>query len=100
MTVYAKQLVLVGLYLSPPARVQLLYDIMQVVMGYHTQEVFLFGDFNLVTSQELDRLHSGARISSDLQNWLTTFALTDVWWHFHPHDIEYTCHLASYRALS
>lgn len=100
MTVYARRLVLVGLYLPPPARVQLLYDIMQIVMGYCTQEIFLFGDFNLVPSQEMYRLSSGARISSDLLNWATTFALTDAWTHFHPRDREYTCHSASYRTLS
>lgn len=41
-----------------------------------------------------------ARPSLDLQNWANTFALTDAWRHFHPHDREYTCDSTSYRALS
>lgn len=77
--IYAKQMILVGLYLPPPADAQLLYDIMQIVLGYNIPEVFVFGDFNLVPSQDLDRLHPVARPSSDLQNWANTFALTDAW---------------------
>lgn len=97
---HSKQMVLVSLYIPLPANVQLLYDIMQIVMGFDMQEVFILGDFNMVPSQDMDRLNAGNRPSSELQNWADTLALTDIWRHFHPRDREYTCHSTSYRALS
>lgn len=59
---YDKRLVLVGLYLPPSANVQVLNDIMQFLLRYDTSEVFLFGDFNVVLSPEMERLHSTAHL--------------------------------------
>lgn len=81
------------------ANVQTLYDIMQIVMSYDTSEIFLFGDFNLVPSRDLDRLCPVARPSC-LYQWADTFMLTDVWRHFHPHGREFTCHSTTYHTLT
>lgn len=75
-SLYDRGMVLVGLYLPPPAEAQLLNDIMQLVMGFNVPEVFIFGGFNMVPSQDLDRLHMVTRTTSALGGWADTFALT------------------------
>lgn len=76
--IYDKHLVSVGLYSPPSANVQVLYDLIHILLKYDTSEIFLFGDFNMVLSHDLDRLHSTARPYADLQQWASTFTLTDA----------------------
>lgn len=93
--IHDKRLVLIGVYLPPPARIQLLIDLMGVILAYDTPEFYIFGDFNMVSSHDLDKLHSTGRTTSDLPQWAEMYQLTDVWRHLHPHTREYTCHSAS-----
>lgn len=70
------------------------------MVQFDTALVFLLGDFNMVPSVDIDRLHSSARDSPDLRQWADTYALTDVWRHMHPKLREYTCHSSSHKTLS
>lgn len=71
-----------------------------MVIQFNTALFFLLGDFNMVPSVELDRLHSSARGSPDLRQWADTYALTDVWRHMHPTLREYTCHSSTHKTPS
>ena len=51
-------IVLVGVYLPPPADLDVLHSIMQLVTMYNVGDVLIVGDFNLVMSRDLDRLHA------------------------------------------
>lgn len=56
VSIYNKKMVLVGLYLPPPASVSILNDIMNMVLWYDTPAILLLGDFNMVPCPDLDRL--------------------------------------------
>lgn len=93
-------MVLVGLYLPPPASIAILTDIMTIALKYDTLAVFLMGDYNMVPCPALDRLHGMPLDTSALTQWASTFVLTDVWRHLHPDVREYTCHSATFKSLS
>lgn len=57
VSIYDKKMVLVGLYLPPPASIAILTDIMTIALKYDTPTVFLMGDYNMVPCPALDRLH-------------------------------------------
>lgn len=93
-------LVLVGLYLLPPADGSLLGDIMRTVLTYGVGDVLFLGDFNMTPTPDLDRLSFTSRWTPDLAQWMGPFALVDVWRHFHPAIREFTCHSVSCRTFS
>lgn len=49
-------LVLVGLYLPPPADISVFNTVMQHVLTYGVDDVLFIGDFNMTPSPDLDRL--------------------------------------------
>lgn len=98
--IYDKNVVLVGLYIPPPANGNVLHEIMQTVVQYDTTFVYLLGDFNMAPSVEQDRLHRSARDTPDLRQWADLYALTDVWRHIYPTSKVFTCHSASHKTLS
>lgn len=73
---------------------------MQQTTIYNVENVLVIGDFNLVPSRELDRLHASGPPQYGLAHWAAAFHMTDVWRHFHPSDREYTCLSTSYRTMS
>lgn len=72
-------LVLVGLYLLPPADTSLLGSIMQTVLTYWVSDVLFLGEFNMTPAPDLDRLSSASRWSPGLAQWMGAFALVDAW---------------------
>lgn len=73
---------------------------MQQITLYNVENVILLGDFNLVPSRELDRLHASGSPQYGLSQWAASFQMSDVWRHFHPSDREYTCLSTSYWTMS
>lgn len=61
-----KAVVLVGIYVPPPASAQILHLIMQHVVQFDIDLVFLLGDFSMVPSVALDGLIASA-CDSDLR---------------------------------
>lgn len=89
-----------GLYLPPPADVSVLKVVMQKVIAYGVDDVLLIGDFNMTPSPYLDRLPSASRWAPGLAQWMGAFDLVDVWRYYHLHDKGFSCHSASFRAIS
>lgn len=54
--IHNMQWVIVGLYLPPPASLQVLNQITAKITEFSTENVILLGDFNLVPDARLDRL--------------------------------------------
>lgn len=65
--------VIVGIYLPPP--LTLLHTVMHVAQ-FDVDRVLLVGDFNLVMSNELDRLRPSSPTSPGLSQWAPSFHLT------------------------
>lgn len=63
-------LVLVGLYIPPPASIKLHQKLISLVANFSTDNVIVMGDFNMAPDPEMDRFTSsegeGGWISSDL----------------------------------
>lgn len=93
-------IIIVGIYLPPPADVTLLHSLMHTITQYEVNKVLCVGDFNSVMSNKADRLHAASPAHTGLAQWASTFALTDLWRHFHPSDGQFTCLSTTYRTLS
>lgn len=95
------ELVVVGLYLPPPASsMRLLNQLISKIAAFATDNVVILGDLNLVPNSGVDRLSPVAGSSSELLFWAEAFNLTDVWrWH-NPSQRAYTCHSASHKTFS
>lgn len=79
------ELVVVGLYLPPPASMRLLNQLITKIVAYSTDNVVILGNFNKVPDPGMDRLSTGVCIPSELFAWVEASNLTDVWrWH-HPY---------------
>lgn len=50
------EMVIVGLYVPPPASISFLYQVVSKVLQYATDNILLLGDFNMVPDPEMDRL--------------------------------------------
>lgn len=98
--VSSNPLILVGLYLPPPADVSVLEVIMQKVITYGVDDVLIIRDFNLTPSPDLDRHPSTSQWALGLAQWMGAFDLMDVWRYYHPQDKGFSCHSASFRAFS
>lgn len=92
--------IIVGVYLPPPSDITLLHTLMQTVIQYDVSKVLVVGDFNLVMSNELDRLRPSPSTGSGLSQWVSSFHMTDLWRHFHPSDTQFTCLSTTFRTLS
>lgn len=73
---------------------------MPLILGFDTPAVFLLVDFNMVPCPDVNRMGGGARVGSALAQWVSTFALVDVWRHLHPASREFSCHSAFCKSLS
>lgn len=93
-------MVIVGLYIPPPASLLILNKIARFIAGCSTDNVVLAGDFNMPPCPAVDRLTPDGSVESPLSKWASTFDLTDVWRWKNPLLRSYTCQSASYRAMS
>lgn len=93
-------MIIVGLYVPPPASLAVLHKITTLIAGYSTDKVILVGDFNMPPCPNLDRLKPDAAMESPLSTWASTFGLMDVWRWNNPLLRSFTCQSASYRAMS
>lgn len=92
--------VIVGLYLPPPASLQVLNQITAKIAEFSTENVVLLGDFNLVPDAGIDRMTPSGTSRGGLADWADTYGLFDLWrWKF-PQAREYTCHSSSHRTFS
>lgn len=95
--------VIVEIYLPPPADVGVLHDLMQQATLYNVENVLFIGDFNMTPNRELDRMQMqmiGPQ-QQDLSRWASTFHMTDVWCHFTSiPPIEFTCLSTTHRTMS
>lgn len=82
--VHSLPMVLVGLYIPPPATVGLLTKVAQLVAAYPVAAVILAGDFTMVPWPNMDKLTPDMATDSPLSNWSSTFGLMDVWRCKHP----------------
>lgn len=92
-------IVIVGVYLPPPADKDVLHVLMQQVTLYNVDNVLFVGDFNMVTNRELDRMQASGPQQHDLSRWASAFHMTDVWHHFHLSDREFTCLSTTHRNM-
>lgn len=92
--------VVVGVYLPPPANISLLQKIITLIAQFPTDNVILTGDFNIPPNPSLDKLSPDPATDSTLFRWSQTMGLEDVWRWKHPSDRMYTCHSSSYNTLS
>lgn len=98
--IYHVPWVIVGLYLPPPASLQVLNQITTKIAEFSTENVVILGDFNLVPDIAMDRLTPSGTSHRGLTDWADTYGLCDIWrWKF-PQAREYTCHSASYKTFS
>ena len=93
-----QSLTLVSLYLEPsltPSEItNILMQINQVVDEYGNHDVVWCGDFNVILNPELDMVNrstSHAHKSQQLNGFIDTNELTDIWRAQHPTDRRYTC---------
>lgn len=94
------EMLILGLYISPPATIYLLKSFIPILARYPTDNLIIAGDFNMVQNPSLDRLTSVNNNDSPLQHWASLYGLTDIWrWKF-PTDRAYTCHSTSYCNMS
>lgn len=92
--------VLVGLYLPPPANLFLLQKLITLIAQFSTDNVILTGDFNVPPNPSMDKLTPDSATDSTLSRWARVFGLEDVWRWKHPTERMYTCHSSSYNSLS
>lgn len=92
--------VLVGLYLPPPVSTRLLNQLVAKVVTYSTDNVLIFGDFNMVLDAGMDRLSPVVGAPSELAVWAEASNFTDVWRWLYPLQRTYTCHLETYKTFS
>lgn len=69
------EVVLVGLYIPPPASTKLLHRLSSLIAKYAMDNVLLMGDFDLPPNPELDCLSSVGGSTSDLSAWAETYGL-------------------------
>lgn len=93
-------MVLVGLYVPPPISMRLLDQLLEKMVTYSTDNVFIFGDFNMVPCSDMDRLSLMADTPTELAAWAEASNFTHVWRWRHPFTRAYTCHSATYRNFS
>lgn len=92
--------VIVGLYLPPPASLHVLNQITGKIAEFHTENVLLLGDFNLVPDESLDRLSTAGTTRQGLSDWADTYGFYDIWRWKYPQTKAYTCHSASHKTFS
>ena len=61
-----------------------------MVTMYNVDDVLIVGDFILVMSRDLDRLHASGPQQHGLANWAVAFDMTDLWRQLHPSTRAYT----------
>lgn len=93
------EIVLVGLYIPPPASTKLLHRLSFLIAKYATDNVILMGDFNMPPNPEMDLFTSVGGSTSDLSAWVETYRLTVLWRWRHPLNASFTCRSATYRTL-
>lgn len=91
-------MVIVGLYIPPPASLLVLHKITKFIASCSTNNVILAGDFYMLPCPNLDRLTPGHGCGVPLSKWASTFDLTDVWRWKNTLLKAYTCQSASYTA--
>lgn len=82
------EMVIVGVYLPPPANLLLLNTIVSLLY------------FNIPLNPSLDRMFADPATDSALSRWARLFGLEDVWRWKHPSDRMFTCHSLSQNMLS
>lgn len=94
------EMVIVGVYLPPPANLLLQNTIVSLLAQFPMDNVILAGDFNIPPNPSLDRLSADSATDSALSRWARLFGLEDVWRWKHPSDRMYTYHSLSHNTLS
>lgn len=59
-------LVIVGLYIPPPASMSHLFKLASIVAQYPTVHIILAGDFNVPPNPTMDRLNCGSSLDTPL----------------------------------
>lgn len=75
----ALELLIVGIYIPPPATVSLLKCLIPILSSFATDNIIIAEDFNMFPNPSLDRLVSGAATDSALSKWASLYGLADVW---------------------
>lgn len=91
------EVVIVGLYVPPPASISFQYQLVSKISQYATDNVLLLGDLNMVPDLGMDRLAQSSSSATALKAWVEAFNFTDVWRWRHPQLRAFTCHSAYYK---
>lgn len=94
------EMVLVGIYLPPPADISLIHNLIPMLAQYPTDNVLLAGDFNIAPDPSRDRLTPDPATNSSLSRWAGVFGFKDVWRWKYPNERSYTCCSLSHNTLS
>lgn len=89
------EVVIVGLYLPPPALIPLLYQIVSRIAQFATDNVL-----SMVPDPGMHRLTQLSSSATELKAWAEVFNFTDNWRWRHPQWRAFTCHSASYKTFS
>lgn len=90
----------VGLYIPPPASLHILHRITATFANFSTDNIIIMGDFNMPLDPELARLATVSGALSQLSAWAEAYGFTDVWRWKYPYTREYTCYSATYKSFS
>lgn len=94
------EMLIVGLYIPPPATTSLLKALVPIMSTYATDNIIVAGDFNMLLSPSLDKLVTSTAVGSPLSCWASLYILMDVWQWKHPDEHAFTCHSATHHTLS
>lgn len=92
------ELLIVGIYIPPPATVEILKKITPILAQYPSAGIIIAGDFNM--TPDLDRMGVGPSGVTPLALWADNYGFTDVWRMRHPDVRQYTCHSAAHASFS
>lgn len=71
----ALAMVIVGVYLPPPANISLLQKITTIIAQFPTDNVILTGDFNITPNPSLDKMSPDPATDSALTRWAQVLGL-------------------------
>lgn len=72
------EMVVVGVYIPPPATLTILHKIAPIFANYSRAAVLLAGDFNM-PNPSLDKFNPDLATGFPLARWADVYGLTDVW---------------------
>lgn len=96
--------VLANLYIPPPFKLDIMYNLMEFIIDKAELPVIVVGDFNMVLDNKIDRFPGGKQSQRKQENRLKQFlqeaGLLDMWRTRNPRAQQFSCCSSSCASLS